>query len=367
MRPDVSVVVTAHRERAFVRRAMGTVLAQRGVDLELVVVDDHSVDGTASEIARLADGQRVRAVRHERNLGLAAARNTGLGTATGRWVTFLDADDHLFPGSLAARLAALAGPASDVAGAYCDWWSVGERSRWLRAPRRPSTRPDVSLLSAEHAVPFIASAPMLDREILTALGGFDETSTTAEDAELWSWWLRLAAVIRYAPHVGVAYRRRRRSMRADDLLGHAIANRSAMARLDGELVGDGDLPLLRHSEGVYREQQAALGRHLLALAGEVEAGAADAGHSALEGFDPWLLRLRDPARLADQAVRALAARRPGGRRLRRKDAALVRRVRSVIDRAAAPRPSRDELLQAASELRVRRPGRLIAPDGSARY
>ncbi|MDQ1687284.1 MAG: CDP-glycerol glycerophosphotransferase [Frankiaceae bacterium] len=111
--PDVSVVAIVYNDAARLRTAVESALAQ-DIALEVVVVDDGSTDGTAQVIDELARDPRVRPLRLATNSGgCSLPRNTGLDAARGEWVTFLDSDDELEPGALAAMLAA-ASPEVDV-------------------------------------------------------------------------------------------------------------------------------------------------------------------------------------------------------------------------------------------------------------
>jgi len=102
--PLVSVVLTTFNRSALVSPAIESVLRQTAGDLELIVVDDCSTDDTRDVVGRVAD-PRLSLVRHEVNLGLAAARNSGVERARGRFVCFLDDDDEWRHDKLAAQLA----------------------------------------------------------------------------------------------------------------------------------------------------------------------------------------------------------------------------------------------------------------------
>jgi Glycosyl transferase family 2 len=100
--PQISVVLCTSNRADRVGAATGAILDQHGADLELVVVDDGSTDGTPSALAAIDDA-RMRVVRRP-NGGLSAARNSGLAAARAPWVVFIDDDDEAQPGWLAAFL-----------------------------------------------------------------------------------------------------------------------------------------------------------------------------------------------------------------------------------------------------------------------
>lgn len=104
----VSAIVAAHNAAAFIGQAVDSVLAQDHGDIELIVVDDASTDGTAEVLQAHADAGRLRLVRLPRNQGVAAARNAGLRAATGEVIAFLDADDLWLPHHVSRALGVLA-------------------------------------------------------------------------------------------------------------------------------------------------------------------------------------------------------------------------------------------------------------------
>ena len=103
MQPDVSFVIAAYNAEPTLSRAIDSALAQRGVSVEVVVVDDCSTDGTLV-LARAYTDPRVRVIALERNSGPGGARNAGLDAAQGRWVAVLDSDDTVRPERLAAMI-----------------------------------------------------------------------------------------------------------------------------------------------------------------------------------------------------------------------------------------------------------------------
>jgi glycosyltransferase involved in cell wall biosynthesis len=189
--PAVSVIVTAFNEEELVGAAIESILNQTQRDLELIVVDDGSTDGTATIVRGFAKDPRLRFLQQE-NRGLSAARNAGMAKARGALISFLDSDDLWLPTYLSRMQEVLA--ASPEAGfAYTDAWLLDERTqRFRRAgamaenspPANPPTDADAFLRLLMHAN-FIFVSTTVRRRALDAAGLFDETLTACEDYDLW--------------------------------------------------------------------------------------------------------------------------------------------------------------------------------------
>ncbi|MGN6608106.1 MAG: bifunctional glycosyltransferase/CDP-glycerol:glycerophosphate glycerophosphotransferase [Jatrophihabitans sp.] len=101
--PFFSVIVPVHNVRAYLRESLASVLGQSFGDLELIAIDDASPDGSGEILDEVAaTDDRMRVVHLEHNVGLGPARNVGLDHARGRYLLFLDSDDTMTPGALAA-------------------------------------------------------------------------------------------------------------------------------------------------------------------------------------------------------------------------------------------------------------------------
>nr|CAD6405993.1 glycosyltransferase family 2 protein [Rhizobium sp. Q54] len=110
---DVSVVIAAYNTEETLARAIDSALAQEGVAVEVIVVDDCSTDGTAA-IALSYSDPRVRLLRQLRNGGPGRARNAGLLAAQGEWVAILDSDDEIMPARLRRMTERAAGAGAQV-------------------------------------------------------------------------------------------------------------------------------------------------------------------------------------------------------------------------------------------------------------
>lgn len=94
--PDISIVIPCYNEREYIRQTVTDVLKAFGSDVEVIVVDDGSKDGSIEELRAVeAQDGRVRIVVHEKNKGKGAAIRTGVGAATGNVLGFIDGDGEV--------------------------------------------------------------------------------------------------------------------------------------------------------------------------------------------------------------------------------------------------------------------------------
>ena len=125
--PWLSVLVPFYRVEPYLRECVESVLAQVDGGVEIVLLDDASPDncgGIAREL-RKQHGEVIRLLGHDRNRGLSAARNTLLADARGEYVWFLDSDDLLLPGAIAAVRERVQAQAPDLV--LCDFRMVREK------------------------------------------------------------------------------------------------------------------------------------------------------------------------------------------------------------------------------------------------
>lgn len=100
---QVSIYMPTKNREGLLRKAVRSVLTQTYTELELIVVNDASTDGTADYLNELAtDNSRVHVIHHEKSLGAPKCRNEAIMAATGQYVTGLDDDDEFHPGRIQA-------------------------------------------------------------------------------------------------------------------------------------------------------------------------------------------------------------------------------------------------------------------------
>ncbi len=185
---SVSLLMPCLDPGPYLPAALDGVLAQLGPDDELVVQDACSTDGSAAVLDRAAAADaRVRVV-HERDRGQSDALNRALARATGDLVGWLNADDLLLPGALAAvRAAVRAEPADLVVGGWQIRDAAGDVLR-----REPARRLDRTALLLRGCYVFSGSL-LIARPLLARVGGFREDLHYTMDFDL---MLRLAGAAR---------------------------------------------------------------------------------------------------------------------------------------------------------------------------
>ena len=183
----VAVIIPTHNRPEMLAFTLRSVLAQRGVDMAVAVVDDGSTNSHAvpAVIETLGDA-RVHLVRHDAPRGVAAARNSGIASTASDWVAFCDDDDVWAPEKLHAQLAAAR---SDSAGwAYTGDVAIDAELQVLNgAPPLPPAQLATEL-ERWNPVPAGSSNVMVHRTVLDTVGCFDTTLLSVAD---WDLWVRL--------------------------------------------------------------------------------------------------------------------------------------------------------------------------------
>jgi glycosyltransferase involved in cell wall biosynthesis len=180
------VVVPTHNRKDLLLRALHSVLAQQRVELEVLVIDDGSTDGTERMIHSLRD-DRIALIRHEAPRGVARARNVGAGVARGTWIALLDDDDLWSPDKLARQVSAV--QQSGASWVYGGAVEIDEAGRLLGGVRPPQPELLVQQLTRRNLMPAGSSNVVVQADTFHSAGGFDERLRHLAD---WDMWLRLA-------------------------------------------------------------------------------------------------------------------------------------------------------------------------------
>jgi glycosyltransferase involved in cell wall biosynthesis len=201
----VTVVLPTHNRASTLERAINSVLNQTFSDFELIVVDDGSTDSTPAILEACAARHNVRIVSTPHR-GCAAARNTGISRAQGRYVAFQDSDDEWEPRKLATAIAMLERTGPETGVFYSDMHVVlpDGRSGVLKTPDvTPGVLIDERTLDYLVRCIGIQSA-VIKRECFDRVGTFDEALPRLIDLEL---FIRLSDHYRFvrSPETLVTY------------------------------------------------------------------------------------------------------------------------------------------------------------------
>lgn len=204
-KPRVSVLMAAHNVERYISEAVGSIVGQSFSDLELLVLDDASTDGTAGIVQRFAAvDDRVILIRADANLGRSRARNRLLSMAKGDFVAIMDADDVAMPERIARQVDFLERSPDHVAvGGQADW--IDEVGRVIGLAPFPCDHASIDAENLRGRAVIYHPSALIRAEPFHRLGGYDENLLVAEDLDL---WLRLAELGKLAnlPETVLRYR-----------------------------------------------------------------------------------------------------------------------------------------------------------------
>lgn len=202
--PLISVIMPCFNAAAYLQEAVRSALGQSHGNVELVVVDDGSTDGSGAVLTRLAAAhpRRLRLL-HTSHLGPYPARNHGLRHARGEYIAFLDADDWWHPEALDKLWKALVEHDADVA--YCGWQNVGEG---MEVPPYvpPAYEEEDTVAHFMRTCPWPIHAALIKRDIALKVGGFSERRFASMDYDFWLRTLAVTRRIKRVPEVLAFYR-----------------------------------------------------------------------------------------------------------------------------------------------------------------
>ncbi|MEE8398324.1 MAG: glycosyltransferase [Desulfobacterales bacterium] len=179
--PAVSVIIPTYNRGWILKEAIDSVLAQEGVDLELIVVDDGSTDDTADILDSYGD--QIRVIGRPANDGVSAARNQGVAASTGALIAFLDSDDWWLKGKLSIQ--------ADFFHTHPDALICQTDELWVRNgvrvnPKKYHKKPSGMIFELSLSRCLVSpSAVMMRRSLFDTVGGFDERFRICEDYDLW--------------------------------------------------------------------------------------------------------------------------------------------------------------------------------------
>jgi glycosyltransferase involved in cell wall biosynthesis len=181
--PQVTVVIPTYNRARQIGRAIDSVIAQAGVECEIIVVDDGSRDAISDALRPYGD--RIRYVRQD-NAGPSAARNRGWRMAQHDWIAFLDSDDLWKPGKLRRQMELAERTGTRVCFTDIEVMGAVEPAQAVPAPGSAGKEvfeEPFELILQPSRVLYVQSM-LIRRELLNRIGGFDERLRVGEDTKL---------------------------------------------------------------------------------------------------------------------------------------------------------------------------------------
>jgi glycosyltransferase involved in cell wall biosynthesis len=193
--PLVSVIIPTFNRKQLVERAIASVLNQTYANLELLVIDDGSTDGTGEALAHFRSDPRFH-YAYQHNSGQSAARNSAISVASGNLIALLDSDNYWQADKLRRQLDFWAGkPGHDIL--YSLGYLIDLEGNILNSSAK-LPRPSGNILNQLLQGNCITNNTVLvSRKCFQELGGFDESLRIAEDYDL---WLRFATRYTFLHH-----------------------------------------------------------------------------------------------------------------------------------------------------------------------
>lgn len=233
----VSVVVPLYNKVDYIADTIASALAQTVTNIEIIVIDDGSVDGGAAVVKAIGDSRIL--CLHQANAGVAVARNAGMKVARGEYVAFLDADDIWRPEHL-VHLLVLAERYPSAAIVANDYAEVGSDRPVPFIPSQPvryGLLHDYFEAAVVGKMPVFTSACMVRRREALDCGGFPPGHHHGEDLAL---WMSLAArhPVAVSSYVGSYYRRIPGSLTSGVVREPDISMQTAMALADSSSAGE---------------------------------------------------------------------------------------------------------------------------------
>lgn len=174
----ISVVIPAYNAAAFIGQTLDSVMEQRLLPNEIIVVDDGSTDQTSKIVEHYANKHNCIQLIQQDNLGVGAARNTGIAACTSEWIALLDADDLWFPDKLQKQAELAINSSSNIGLIYC--WSVliDEYGKIFKLQGKADYQGNVWGILLTETIVTNTSVPLIRKSAIEKIGGFECFSDT---------------------------------------------------------------------------------------------------------------------------------------------------------------------------------------------
>lgn len=187
-KPLVTIYIPTYNRLELLKRAVGSALSQDYKNIELIIVDDGSLDGTVDYLESLIrENNKVKYMVNQSNFGACVSRNRAINAAAGELITGLDDDDYFLPGRISTLVAAWNQRGRNIV-AVCSNSLILEKDRKAKKTRRPKIIKRSDLIDSN----YIGNQVLTETKKLREIGGFDQNFPAWQDLELWYRLLKLS-------------------------------------------------------------------------------------------------------------------------------------------------------------------------------
>lgn len=183
--PLVSVIIPTHNRASHIESTVLSVLNQTYQNLEIIVIDDHSIDNTQKILDTIKDS-RLKVIKNNRKKGAPGARNTGILYSKGEYLAFLDDDDYWYINKIDEQITKFNNSMSSIGLVYCGY-SIMENHK-ITAMINPKWKKNVLKKILKQNI-VGSPTPLIKRECIENVGLFDEAFVSCQD---WEYWSRVA-------------------------------------------------------------------------------------------------------------------------------------------------------------------------------
>jgi len=183
--PKISVILPTYNRGNLLPRAIQSVLNQTYQDFELILVDDGSMDNTEEVVKSFGKEKGIVYLKHKKNRGAPAARNTGIKVAKGEYIAFQDSDDEWLPDKIEKQIKIFEHSEKIVGVVYSGFWKIKD-DRKIYIPSKGIAKKEGSILKGLLWENFVGLPTAMVRvEVFNKMGTFDELLPQLQDWELW--------------------------------------------------------------------------------------------------------------------------------------------------------------------------------------
>lgn len=182
--PLVSIIIPVYNGANYLGEAIESALAQTYKNIEVLVVNDGSADGGATEKIVKSYGDRIRYFYKE-NGGVASALNLGIQEMTGEYFSWLSHDDVYYPDKIEVQMSFLSKKDFRTIILYSDFDIIDENSRILETQKKGGFKPDLFCIALIISNPLHGCDALVPKKSFEQVGGFNEQLLTTNDYDMW--------------------------------------------------------------------------------------------------------------------------------------------------------------------------------------